>query len=277
MISWVSIGESIYGARFAAPQNGLSSNMMALITSDCGAMRLPEHQMALIASGCVRQVRRRELSDAAHEGRAALDGQQRPEHQQLPVLPDHRSALIILKPIGRYCKAAVPLPLPLPPAPTLLPPLSSLPLSLSLLSPITTLSPPSYPSYLSIVQHGDGRVLARTARQLIAAPRLGPAPHLDGRHVVFGEVRSRGLQLQSLWRIPNAAVRLTRRGWSRSSGAPPCSRRSTLSAPRWGALASRSHLALGHCAVKEMIRPDASRPACHISLVAMRGQRDDPT
>ena len=28
---------------------------MALITSDCGAMRLPEHQMALIASGCVRQ------------------------------------------------------------------------------------------------------------------------------------------------------------------------------------------------------------------------------
>ena len=37
------------------PQHGLSSNTMALITSDCGAMRLPAHQMALIASGCVRQ------------------------------------------------------------------------------------------------------------------------------------------------------------------------------------------------------------------------------
>ena len=55
MISWVSIGESIYGARFAAPQNGLSSNMMALMTSDCGAMRLPEHQRALIASGCAQR------------------------------------------------------------------------------------------------------------------------------------------------------------------------------------------------------------------------------
>ena len=38
-----------------APQHGLSSNTMALITSDYDAMRLPEHQMALIASGCVRQ------------------------------------------------------------------------------------------------------------------------------------------------------------------------------------------------------------------------------
>ena len=46
------------------PQHGLSSNTMALITSDCGAMRLHAHQMALIASGCVRQEQRRD----AHVG-----------------------------------------------------------------------------------------------------------------------------------------------------------------------------------------------------------------
>ena len=35
-------------------KNGLSSNMMALITSDCDAMRINEHQMALITSECRR-------------------------------------------------------------------------------------------------------------------------------------------------------------------------------------------------------------------------------
>ena len=39
------------------PQHGLSSSTVAVITSDCGATRLPAHQMALIASGCARQVR----------------------------------------------------------------------------------------------------------------------------------------------------------------------------------------------------------------------------
>ena len=56
----------------APPQRGLSSHAMARITSDCGAMRLPERELALIASGlrCVhsavagpddRRGRRREL------------------------------------------------------------------------------------------------------------------------------------------------------------------------------------------------------------------------
>ena len=34
------------------PQHGLSSNKMALITSDCDAMRAPEHQTALITPEC---------------------------------------------------------------------------------------------------------------------------------------------------------------------------------------------------------------------------------
>ena len=33
------------------PQHGLSSNTMARITSDCCALRLPEHQMAVITAG----------------------------------------------------------------------------------------------------------------------------------------------------------------------------------------------------------------------------------
>ena len=37
------------------PQHGLSSDTMARIASVCGAMRPPEHQVALITSGCVRQ------------------------------------------------------------------------------------------------------------------------------------------------------------------------------------------------------------------------------
>ena len=35
------------------PQDGLSTNKMALITSDCGAILLPDHQMALITSDYV--------------------------------------------------------------------------------------------------------------------------------------------------------------------------------------------------------------------------------
>ena len=38
------------------PQHGLSYNATAPITSDCGAMRLPAHQMALIASDRAQQV-----------------------------------------------------------------------------------------------------------------------------------------------------------------------------------------------------------------------------
>ena len=34
------------------PQHGLYSNQMALITSDCDAMRFHDHQMALITSDC---------------------------------------------------------------------------------------------------------------------------------------------------------------------------------------------------------------------------------
>ena len=52
--SWCS-GSRQPASRYGTPQHRLSSNTMAQITSDCGAMRLPEHQMALIASGCVRQ------------------------------------------------------------------------------------------------------------------------------------------------------------------------------------------------------------------------------
>ena len=40
-----------YGA--GASRYGLYPNTMALITSDCGAMRLPGQQMAVTASGCV--------------------------------------------------------------------------------------------------------------------------------------------------------------------------------------------------------------------------------
>ena len=38
------------------PQRGLSSNTMALITSCCVAMRISEHHVALITSGCARQL-----------------------------------------------------------------------------------------------------------------------------------------------------------------------------------------------------------------------------
>ena len=41
------------GRRCGTPQHGLPSNKMALITSDSGATRCPEHRMALITSGCV--------------------------------------------------------------------------------------------------------------------------------------------------------------------------------------------------------------------------------
>ena len=47
----------------------LSSNTMALITSDCGAMRLLEHEMALIASGlCATGLPRLEADAAAGAG-----------------------------------------------------------------------------------------------------------------------------------------------------------------------------------------------------------------
>ena len=39
----------------APPQHGLSSDKMALITSDRGEMRIPAHQMALNTSGCHRR------------------------------------------------------------------------------------------------------------------------------------------------------------------------------------------------------------------------------
>ena len=44
-------------ATHRTPRQGLFSNTMALITSDCVAMRLPEHQMALITSVVVRWAR----------------------------------------------------------------------------------------------------------------------------------------------------------------------------------------------------------------------------
>ena len=40
-------------------QHGLSSHTMALITSDCDAMRLREHQLALITSGCAPSIQER--------------------------------------------------------------------------------------------------------------------------------------------------------------------------------------------------------------------------
>ena len=52
--------------------HGLSSDTMALIVSDCGAMRLPGHQMAAITSGFACD--RRERGD----GRAADEGHRRP-------------------------------------------------------------------------------------------------------------------------------------------------------------------------------------------------------
>ena len=58
--------------RYGPPQHGLSSNTMALITSDCGAMRLPEHQIAIIASGCVLQTTARAVRSRG--GRARRSG-----------------------------------------------------------------------------------------------------------------------------------------------------------------------------------------------------------
>ena len=47
----LDIQNNQFGA--GTPQHGLSSNKMALITSDCGAMHAHGHQMALITSECV--------------------------------------------------------------------------------------------------------------------------------------------------------------------------------------------------------------------------------
>ena len=40
------------GVQARSPQHGLSSNKIALITSDCGTNAIPRHQMALITSEC---------------------------------------------------------------------------------------------------------------------------------------------------------------------------------------------------------------------------------
>ena len=46
---------------------------MARITSDCGAMRLPEHRMALIASGCAPRQTQAEKKAAAKAQAAVAD------------------------------------------------------------------------------------------------------------------------------------------------------------------------------------------------------------
>ena len=58
-----------------SPQHGLSSKTMALITSDCDAMRVHAHQMALITSDCVpyRRDRRGERCPPLSGGGVAVD------------------------------------------------------------------------------------------------------------------------------------------------------------------------------------------------------------
>ena len=43
-----------FAAGCGHPQHGLHPNKMALVTSDRGKNAVPEHQMALITSGCAR-------------------------------------------------------------------------------------------------------------------------------------------------------------------------------------------------------------------------------
>ena len=57
------------GGPLLTPQHGVSSNQLALITSDCDAMRLREHQMALVTSDCAPSRR-----PARRRGRDSLRG-----------------------------------------------------------------------------------------------------------------------------------------------------------------------------------------------------------
>ena len=66
--------------RCGASQHGLSSNKMALITSDCVATRLLGHQMALITSGCVRQAR-----PSTASGRTWLHTVRQTTHRLTPI------------------------------------------------------------------------------------------------------------------------------------------------------------------------------------------------
>ena len=61
--------------------HGLSSETMGLITSDFGAMRLPEHQMARVASGLCAAGRVHLHRHQRH--RAQPDGPRQPDHVAL--------------------------------------------------------------------------------------------------------------------------------------------------------------------------------------------------